>query len=134
METERSEEPILLRNTMSYEARHADDFEQAIREAVRFAKERAPQLMVQVFIDRARRLCYSFQLYANSSDVIRHWQVSDPHIADVMRYCVVQSLEVYGSPSEAVRDGILRAVGREKATFVPGLIGFHRFPSTGTDA
>lgn len=134
MDIERLDQPILLRNTLAYEAAHANAFEHAVREAVLFAKKHAPQLLVEVFIDRVNHRCYSFQLYANSGAILRHWQVSDPHITEVMRYCTVQSLEVYGSPSEAVRDGMLRAVGREKITFVPSLVGFHRLGQSGGDA
>lgn len=125
METERPERAILLRNTMAYDREHTTEFERAIRNAVLFAEKNAPQLMVQVFIDHEKCLCYSFQLYANSEAVLRHWEVSDPHISEVMRYCVVQSMEVYGTPSESVRNGILEAVGKDKVTFTPGLVGYY---------
>lgn len=125
METEQPEGAILLRNTMAYDREHADEFEQAIRNAVLFAEKNAPQLMVQVFIDHEKSLCYSFQLYANSEAILRHWEVSDPHITEVMRYCVVKSMEVYGSPSESVRNGILQSVGSDKVTFTPGLVGYY---------
>lgn len=120
-----AEGTILLRNTMAYDRAHADEFKEAIHNAVRFAQENAPQLMVQVFLDAEQGLCYSFQLYANSDAILRHWEVSDPHIAAVMKHCEVRSMEVYGRPSEAVRAGILGSVGSAKVTFTPGLVGYH---------
>ncbi len=116
---------ILLRNTMAYDRAHADEFKQAIDAAVQFAQRHAPQLMVQVFLNADAGLCYSFQLYEDSEAILRHWEVSDPHIAAVMQHCVVQRMEVYGSPNDAVRNGILGAVGSDKVTFTPGLVGYH---------
>ncbi|MBB1594393.1 hypothetical protein [Achromobacter sp. UMC46] len=124
--TPRPEQAILLRNTMAFDRGHADEFKQAIHAAVRFAEQHAPQLMVQVFIDAEQALCYSFQLYADSDAILRHWEVSDPHIAAVMKHCVVKRMEVYGSPSDAVRSGILAAVGSDKVTFTPELVGYYR--------
>jgi len=125
MKTQQHDGAILLRNTMAYDREHTDEFIHAIQEAVSFAKVHAPQLMVQVFLDQDSALCYSFQLYANSEAILRHWKVSDPHITAVMRHCVVKSMEVYGSPNEEVRNGILASVGSDKVTFTPGLTGYY---------
>jgi hypothetical protein len=118
--------PILLRNTMAFDRDHAADFKKAIVAAVEFARQHAPQLMVQTFVDDEKGLCYSFQLYQDSDAILRHWQVSDANIAEVMKYCVVRSMEVYGTPSEAVRQGILRSVGEASVSFTPALAGFSR--------
>lgn len=116
---------ILLRNTMSFNRAHADEFKQAIRNAVEFAKAHAPQLMVQVFIDEEQALCYSFQLYENSEAILRHWEVSDPHISAVMAHCSVRRMEVYGTPSDEVRSGILRSVSEDRVSFTPAITGYH---------
>lgn len=126
MEKQKQAGTILLRNTMAFDRAHADEFRQAIHDAVGFARENAPQLMVQVYWDLDQALCYSFQLYADSEAILRHWEVSDPHIAAVMKYCVVKQMEVYGSPSDAVRNGIVAAVGSDKVTFTPELTGYYR--------
>ncbi|WP_454695135.1 hypothetical protein [Achromobacter aegrifaciens] len=126
MEKQKQAGTILLRNTMAFDRAHADEFRQAIEDAVRFAQENAPQLMVQVFWDLDQGLCYSFQLYADSEAILRHWEVSDPHIAAVMKHCVVKQMEVYGSPNQAVRNGILAAVGSDKVTITPELVGYYR--------
>jgi hypothetical protein len=118
---------ILLRNTMAFEQQHASEFKRAIINAVGFANQHAPQLMTQVYIDDERSLCYSFQLFQDSDAVLRHWQVSDPNITEVMKYCTIRSMEVYGSPSEAVRDGILNSIGEASVSFTPELTGFYRF-------
>lgn len=115
---------ILLRNTMVFDRAHADEFKQAIRDAVLFAERNAPQLMVQVFLDDDNARCHSFQLYADSEAILRHWKLSDPHISAVMKHCVVERMEVYGSPSDAVRNGILASVGNDKVSFVPEFIGY----------
>lgn len=118
--------PILLRNTMAFDQQHAAEFKNAIINAVDFANKHAPQLMVQTYIDDEKGLCYSFQLYQDSDAILRHWQISDANIAEVMKYCVVRSMEVYGSPSQEVRDGILGSVGEASVSFTPELIGFYR--------
>ena len=118
---------ILFRNTMKYDTRNADNFKRAIHNAVEFAKNNAPQLMVQVFIDEKLGLAYSFQLYQSSDDILEHWKVSDEYIDEVMKYCEVKSLEVYGNPSKEVLNGIIGSVDDDKVTFTPELVGFHRF-------
>jgi hypothetical protein len=126
MSMEKAHGAILLRNTMAFDRQHAAAFKQAIFNAVEFARENAPQLMVQVYVDDENALCYSFQLFPDSESILRHWKVSDPNIAEVMKYCVVRSMEVYGSPSQAVRDGILGSVGDATVSFTPELVGFVR--------
>jgi hypothetical protein len=98
MSTAKEHGAILLRNTMAFDRQHASEFERAIFDAVEFARKNAPQLMVQVYIDEEKALCYSFQLFQDSEAILRHRQISDPNIAQVMKYCVVRSMEVYGSP------------------------------------
>lgn len=87
-------------------------------------KKNAPQLMVQVFIDEKLGLAYSFQLYRNSEDVLKHWNISDENIGQVMKYCEIKRFEVYGSPSKEVIDGILGSVGEDKVSFTPELVGY----------
>ena len=82
--------------------------------------------MVQTYVDEENGLCYSFQLFQDSDAILRHWQVSDPNIAEVMKHCEVRSMEVYGSPSEAVRDGILSSLDEAKVSFTPEFVGFLR--------
>lgn len=118
---------ILFRNTMAYDTLNTDKFKKAIYNAVEFAQKNAPQLMVQVFIDEKLGLAYSFQLYQNSDDILKHWEVSDENIGEVMKYCEVKKFEVYGNPSEEVIDGILGSVDRDKISFIPELIGFYKF-------
>lgn len=85
---------------------------------------------MQVYIDDDKALCYSFQLFRDSEAILRHWQISDPNITEVMKYCVVRSMEVYGSPNEAVRLGILKSVGDTFVSFTPELVGFFRLGKT----
>lgn len=126
MSIDKSNGPILLRNTMAFDLQHAADFKNAIINAVEFAKKHAPQLMVQTYVDDEKGLCYSFQLFQDSDAILRHWNVSDPNISEVMKYCVVRNMEVYGSPSKVVRDGILSSVGEANVSFTPELVGFFR--------
>ena len=44
---------LIFRNTMKITPGHADQFRQAIVDAVEFAEAQAPQVMVDVFIDEA---------------------------------------------------------------------------------
>lgn len=118
--------PILMRNTMAFDQQHAAEFKRAVANAVEFASKHAPQLLVQTYIDDGNGLCYSFQLYPDSEAILRHWQVSDANIAEVMKHCEVRSLEVYGNPDQAVRDAILAGLGEARVSFTPGLAGFLR--------
>ncbi|GAA4613174.1 hypothetical protein [Saccharopolyspora hordei] len=113
--------PILFRNTMRITDGHLEEYRAAIRRAVDFATEHGPQLAVQVFLDEERMECTSFQLYADSDAVLRHWELADPHIRGVMEHCVVRDFEVFGDPDDRVRAGLGADV-----TFTPHLAGFHR--------
>lgn len=126
MNTKQTHGAILLRNTIAFDRQRAAEFKQAIHNAVEFANKHAPQLMVQVYIDDEQVLCYSFQLFQDSEAILRHWKISDPNITEIMKYCVVRSMEVYGSPSEAVRDGILGSIGDATVSFTPEFVGFYR--------
>jgi hypothetical protein len=67
---------VLFRNTMRITDGHLGGFRQAIAQAVAFAEEHGPQLMVDVFIDEERMLAHSFQLYRDSDAVRTHWRLS----------------------------------------------------------
>ena len=60
---------LIFRNTMKITPGHADQFRQAIVDAVEFAEAQAPQVMVDVFIDEAEQTATSFQIYADSDAV-----------------------------------------------------------------
>ncbi len=77
---------ILFRNTMRITDGHLDGFRRAIAQAVAFAHEHGPQLMVEVFIDEERMLAHSFQLYRDSDAIRTHWRLSDPYIREVMEH------------------------------------------------
>lgn len=97
---------LIFRNTMQIEPGHSAEFERAIRDAVDFAERHAPQIMVDVFIDEEHHTATSFQIYPDSDAVLRHWTLSDPYIGAVMEHCTVARFEVFGSPSEEVREGL----------------------------
>lgn len=122
-------ERLLFRNTMRIKPGHLDEYRRAIRDAVAFAEQHAPQLLVDVFIDEEQMEATSFQLYPDSEAVLRHWELSDPYIAEVMRHCTVVRFEAFGSPSDAVLDDL----GRSSETAVditPRLVGY---AALGTD-
>lgn len=109
---ERDMDPrLLFRNTMRITPGHADAFRRAIEDAVDFAEQHAPQTMVDVFIDDEHETATSFQIYPDSDAVLRHWELSDPYIAKVMEHCTIAKFEVFGSPSDEVRDGFARLEG-----------------------
>lgn len=97
---------LMFRNTMQIAPGHFTEFKKAIEDAVDFAEQHAPQIMVDVFIDDERRTATSFQIYPDSEAVLQHWKLSDPYIAGVMEHCAVVKFEVFGSPSEEVRNGL----------------------------
>ena len=101
---------------------HADQFRQAIVDAVEFAEAQAPQVMVDVFIDEAEQTATSFQIYADS-DAVRGTGLSDPYIANVMRHCTVAKFEVFGSPSDEVRAGFGQ-MSEITVEFHPRLVGY----------
>ncbi|MBF6099101.1 hypothetical protein IU510_13550 [Nocardia cyriacigeorgica] len=117
---------ILFHNTMRITDGHLEEFAAAVKRAVAFVEEHGPQLMVQVFLDEERGLAHSFQLYPDSDAVLRHWQLSDPYIQDVMAHCTVQSFDTYGELSDEVIEG-LRSGPAGEPTVRPALTGFTRF-------
>lgn len=102
---------------------HLDEFRKAIVDAVAFAEQSAPQLLVDVFIDEAELTATSFQLYSDSAAVLQHWEASDPYIAEVMRHCSVTRFEVFGKPSAAVLAGF-QHMGSIPLTVTPRLTGY----------
>ena len=56
-------ERLIFRNTMKITPGHLDEYRKAIVEAVEFAEQHAPQLMVDVFIDEQQLTATSFQIY-----------------------------------------------------------------------
>jgi len=124
--TERDPEPrLLFRNTMQITPGHEAEFRRAIAAAVGFAEEHAPQLMVDVFVDEEHGTATSFQIYPDSAAVLRHWELSDPYIAEVMKHCTVERFEVFGAPSDAVRDGFAQMPDLEVVP-QPRLTGYLR--------
>lgn len=118
---------LLFRNTMRVLPGHLAEFREAIGRAVLFAEQEAPQILVDVFIDEDRLRATSFQLYADSPSVERHWKLSDPYIQDVMRHCEIESFEIFGDPSEAVRAGIPDDLD---ITLTPRLTGYAHLHTT----
>jgi hypothetical protein len=123
---------LLFRNTMQITEGHLDDFRQAIEDAVDFAEQHAPQLMVDVFVDEDRHTATSFQIYPDSQAVLRHWELSDPYISKVMEHCSVAKFEVFGSPSDEVRNGFGRMSGVD-VSMQPRLTGYLKLADHGTD-
>jgi hypothetical protein len=114
---------LLFRNTMAITPGHHEEFRRAIVAAVTFAEAHAPQVMVDVFIDEDEGTATSFQIYADSDAVLRHWELSDPYIEEVMKHCEVARFEVFGDPSAEVRAGFGRMSGMN-TTIRPRLVGY----------
>lgn len=118
---------LLFHNIMRIRDGHLDEFRAAIAKAVAFVREHGPQLMVEVFIDAEAMRAHSFQLYADDESVLKHWQLSDPYIREVMEHCTVERLQVFGEPGEQVRTGLRTPNGeRFPTTITPRLTGFTR--------
>ncbi|PDS99877.1 hypothetical protein CO659_03850 [Rhizobium sp. S9] len=120
-------EQILLRNQMKITDGRLEPFSDAVRNAIEFVETHGPQLMVQAYIDEWNLRAVSFQLYRNSADVLRHWDMSDPYIQAVSEHCTVEKLEVYGSPNEQVLTGLARFLDDGRALIIRPLAGFTRF-------
>ena len=126
-------ERLLFVNTMRISPGHLDEVREAIRHAVNFAHQHAPQLLVDVFIDEEEMTATSIQIYADSASVVTHWQLSDPYIAEVMRHCTIDRFEVFGTPSAEVLDGLGRTSGLN-AAITPRLVGYIASAAMSTDA
>lgn len=119
-------ETLLFRNTMRITEGHLDGFRKAIREAVEFAEQHGPQLLVHTFLDEETMLAYSYQLYRDSESVLLHWKLSDPYISRVMEHCTVERFDVYGQPNAEVMAGLAQ-LGDTLASVTPRIAGFTRF-------
>ncbi|RXZ64577.1 hypothetical protein [Pelagerythrobacter rhizovicinus] len=120
-------EQMLFRNVMGITPGSLDPFRKAVKEAIEFVERNAPQLMVRTYIDERQMRAVSFQLYRNSQDVLRHWELSDPYIRNVGGNCTVESFEVYGEPSEEVLAGLVRVFPDGRLCVMGPLAGFSRF-------
>lgn len=120
-------EQILMRSVMKITEGRLDQFCDAIFEALESAEKHGPQLMVQTFTDREGMRATSFQLYRNSADVLRHWELSGSCIKKVSLHCTVEQFELYGNPSEEVAAGISQFIGDGRGRIVKPLMGFSRF-------
>jgi hypothetical protein len=59
---------------------------------------------------------------------LEHWKISDAYIEEVMKYCRLVRLDIYGRPNEAVMERIQQAVEQGIAvTVTPEFVGFGRF-------
>jgi hypothetical protein len=123
---------LIFRNTMKITPGQSHEFRRAIEAAVDFAEQHAPQIMVDVFIDEEHQTATSFQVYADSDAVLQHWKLSDPYIANVMEHCTVARFEVFGSPSQEVRDGLGRMSG-VAVTTQPRLTGYLKLQGSDAD-
>lgn len=123
------DEMILFCNTMRISGGHLDAFTRAIRSAVSFVEQNGPQLMVQTFIDEKQMMAVSYQLYRNSEDILEHWRLSDPYIAEVMAHCTVVAFEIHGEPSPAVMERMDSMLEDGRATQTRRLAGFVRLRS-----
>lgn len=54
--------------------------------------------------------------------VLRHWELSDRYIAEVLEHCTVDRFEVFGAPSDAVRAAFGQLSGVD-VTIHPRLTG-----------
>jgi hypothetical protein len=120
-------EQILVRNVMKITPGKLDAFREAVKEAIDYVEQHAPQLMVRTYIDEREMRAVSLQLYANSQDVLRHWELSDPYIQKVSANCTVEQIEIYGEPSGEVTAGIARFIREGRGRIMKPLAGFSRF-------
>lgn len=106
------------------------ELKESLKKSVAFAEANGRQLMVQVYVDEKNMRAYSFQLHRNSESMLSHWQISDPHIRDVMQYITVTRLDFYGQPNDAVMEGVRPfSEAGVIVTVTPHFTGFSRFPS-----
>ncbi len=120
-------EQIIIRNVMRITEGRLERFREAVRQAVEFVEQHGPQLTVRTFIDEAGMRAVSFQLYRNSDDILRHWQMSDPHIQAVSEHCTVETIEICGSVSKEVEAGFAAFVADGRGRIVQPFAGFSRF-------
>ncbi|WP_324762436.1 hypothetical protein SO078_14725 [Sinorhizobium meliloti] len=123
-------EQILFRNVMKITEGSLEPFREAVKQAIEFVERNGSQLMVQTFVDEQEMRAVSFQLYRNSEDVLRHWEISDPHIRAVSKHCSVEKFEIYGNPSDEVAAGLSQFFGDGRGRIMKPLAGFTRFQST----
>lgn len=118
---------ILFKNTLRYEKGKLNEFKQSLEEAILFAKKNAPQLFVHVYLDETNGLAYSYQFFRNSSDVLKHWEISQKEVNNVMVYSTVVKFEVFGSPSTEVVAGINQALDKSIVYYYKEFTGYDNF-------
>ncbi len=108
------------------------EVKEATRKSTEFFEANGPQLMADVFINESEQVFYGLQVHKNSESILSHWNISDPHMKDVMQYITTTQVDIYGQPNEAVMEGMRRLSSKGTViTVTPRFAGFSRFPGIG---
>lgn len=122
---------IAFITTMSIEQGHLEEFKAAVARSLAFLEANGPQVMASVYIDEEQMVAHGLQIHRDSASILRHWQLADPHMRDVMQHTTTNRVEIYGLPDEAVRSGMERLASAGASIIIrPPLAGFDRFPDT----
>lgn len=121
--------PILFITTFQIEEGALDKFKEAVRNSTDFLEANGPQLFAEVCIDENEMRAHGVQIHRDSESILRHWQLSDPHMRNVMQHITTTRVDIYGQPNEAVIEGMQRLSSQGVVISVtPGFVGFSRLP------
>ena len=121
--------PIIFITTFQIEDGALDKFKEAVRLSTDFLESDGPQLMAEVCINENEMRAHGVQIHRDSESILNHWQLTDPHMRNVMQHITTTRVDIYGQPSEAVIEGMRRLTSQGAVISVtPQFVGFSRLP------
>jgi quinol monooxygenase YgiN len=126
--------PIVYIDRSEIQSGKVNDVRLAVAELVAFVRAQEPQLISYGFyIDDEALTMYVVAVHPDSSSLERHLTVGGPLFRKVGEFIDLQAIDVYGEPSDAVREQLqqkARMLGTSATVAVHGLAtGFARLPS-----
>lgn len=119
--------PIIFITTFQIHDGNLEKFKEATRKSTEFIKANGPQLLAEVCIDKEEMRAHGIQIHKDLESILTHWEITDPHMRDVMQYITTTRVDIYGEPNEKVLEGMRRLSSEEAVIQVtPSHVGFIR--------
>jgi quinol monooxygenase YgiN len=131
-------EPFVFIGTHRLKQGRRDDWEEHVRDFVRFIEENEPQLRLFTFyLDEDTGLVSVVQVHPDAESMTTHMQVARRHIGEAYQDLIEEttSIQIFGEPDEAVLSMMRNLAGAGVPISIAGPVaGFHRLPQPSATA
>jgi hypothetical protein len=119
--------PIVFVTTFEIHEGKLNAFKEGARRSMEFIEANGPQVMAGVYLDEANLRAHGVQIHRDSESILKHFQLADPYMKDVMPHITTRRVDFYGQPGEAVMQVAQKiASGGAVLTVTPRFAGFER--------